>query len=280
MIDDLQVLSEDYMTENRNMLQRGYEGSPIRGSPVTGLPDRAPGVPYTQSQTSRRSDRSDRSDSLIMNPQDPSYGGDRFQPSPYSSASGQPGYTTTAGYPPGSNYPPSQMSAAYQPSQAYPPVVGYPAASNYPPGSGYPSGSGYPATSGYSPASYPAPVGRPGIMADPNYTYDTPDYPGPNYQYGRPQNSYTGASRPGDPRADARLDPRSATAYPYVASAQDPSMRGATTDPRFDQYGQPITSNQASRGGFPAPPRGTPTGVYDPPQPMDGFRTDANRHRR
>lgn len=272
MIDDLQVLSEDYISENRDLSRRGYEGSPMRASPVTGLPDQAPGVPYTQSQTSRRSDRSD---GLMMNPQD--HGGERFlQHSPYSSsATGPTGYTTTtAGYPPASNYPPSQQIPAYPSSQGYPPATGYPASSNYPPGSGYPSGSSYPASSGYSAAGYPAPVGRPGII-DPNYTYDTPEYSSPNYQYGRTPNSYAGAPRPGDPRVDPRLDPRSTSAYPYVTSAQDPSIRGVATDPRYDSYGQPITSSQANRGGFPAPPRGTPTGVYDPPQPMDGgFRPE------
>lgn len=280
MIDDLQMLSEDYISENRDLSRRGYEGSPMRASPVTGLPDQTPGVPYTQSQTSRRSDRSD---GVMMNPQDPSYGGDRFlQQSPYTSATGQPGYTTTttAGYPPVSNYPPSQI-AAYQSAQGYPPVTGYPAGTNYPSGSGYPSGSAYPATSGYSAAGYAAPVGRPGIMTDPNYTYDTAEYPSPNYQYGRQPGPYAGAPRPGDPRADSRLDPRSTSAYPYVTSAQDPSMRGVATDPRYDSYGQPITSNQVGRSGFPAPPRGAPTGVYDPPQPMDGgFRPEPERRRR
>lgn len=268
------------MSENRDLSRRGYEGSPQRASPVTGLPDRAPGVPYTLSQTSRRSDRSD---SMMMSPADAPYGGgDRYaQQSPYTTATGQPGYTTTAtgGYPPVSNYPPSQIPA-YQPAQpGYPPGTGYPAASNYPSGSGYLSGSPYPATSAYSTAGYAAPVGRPGIMSDPNYTYDTPDYSNQNYQYGRQPSSYAGAPRPGDLRPDSRLDPRS-TAYPYVTSAQDPSMRGIATDPRFDSYGQPITSSQANRGGFPAPPRGTPTGVYDPPQPMDGFRTEPDRRRR
>ncbi len=273
MIDDLQMLSEDFISENRDLSRRGYEGSPMRASPVTGLPDQAPGVPYTQSLTSRRSDRTD---SLMMNPQDSSYSGDRFNQSPYSSASGQSGYTSTAGYPPVSNYPPPQIPA-YQSAQGYPPVTGYPAPSNYPPGSGYPSGSGYPTTSGYSAAGYPAPVGRPGLMTDPNYTYDTPEYPGPNYQYGRQQNSFPGAPRPGDPRVDPRLDPRSSSAYPYVTSAQDVSMRGVATDSRYDSYGQPLASSQASRGGFTAPPRGTPTGVYEPPQPMDGFRAEPVR---
>ena len=281
MIDDLQMLSEDYMSENRDLSRRGYEGSPMRASPKTGLPDRAPGVPYTESLTSRRSDRSD---GLMMNSQDAPYGGgDRFsRPSAYSSATGQPGYTTTStgGYPPVSNYPPSHV-AAYQPVQpGYPPVTGYPAPSNYPSGSGYSSGSAYPTTSAYSAAGYAAPVGRTGMMSDPNYTYDTPGYSDQNYSYGRQPSSYAGAPRPGDLRPDSRLDPRSTAAYPYVTSAQDPSMRGIATDPRFDAYGQPITSNQASRGGFPAPPRGTPTGVYDPPQPMDGFRPEPDRSRR
>lgn len=252
----------------------------MRASPVAGLPDRAPGVPYTQSQTSRRSDRSD---GLMMNPQDAPYGGgDRFvQPSPYSSTAGPPGYTTTAagGYPPVTNYPTSQISAYQSGQQSYSPVTGYPATSNYPSGSGYSSGSAYPPTSAYSTGGYVAPVGRPGIMSDPNYTYDTPEYASPNYQYGRQPSSYAGAPRPGDLRADPRLDPRSTSAYPYVTSAQEASMRGIATDPRFDSYGQPITSNQANRGGFPAPPRGTPTGVYDP-QPMDGFRNDPERRRR
>jgi hypothetical protein len=277
MIDDLQNLSDDYQSENRDLSRRGYEGSPKPVSPLVGLPDQAPGIPYTQSQTSRRSDRSDP---VLMSPPESSYGGDRYlHQSPYSSPAGQPGYTTTAGYQPVSNYQPPQVPG-YQSSQGYAPVAGYPGASNYLPGSGFPPGSSYAVTSGYSAAGYPAPAGRPGVMVDPNYTYESTDYAGQNYQYGRQPASYSAAPRPGDPRADPRVDPRSASTYPFVSSAPDVSMRGVATDTRFDSYGQPITSSQASRSGFPAPSRGTPTGVYDPPQPMDGGYREPGRDNR
>lgn len=250
MIDDLVLLSEDFILENRDLSRKGYEG-----------------VPYTQSQTSRRSDRSE---SGFMSPPDPSYGGgDRYLHQPtYSSAAGQPGYTTTAGYPQVSNYPPSQIPG-YSSSQGYPPVSGYPPAPSYSSGTTYPSGSSYPTSSAYPAPVYPAPGGRSGVMTDQNYTYDAGEYSNPNYQYGRQQPSYAGAPRPGDPRTDPRVDPRSASAYPFVTSPPDVSMRGVPAEPRYDTYGQPITSTQASRTGFPAPSRGTPTGVYDP-QPMDG----------
>lgn len=269
MIDDLQNLSDDYQTENRDLSRRGYEGSPKTVSPLVGHPDQAPGIPYTQSQTSRRSDRSDGSS---MSGPESSYGGDRYLPqASYSSPAGQPGYPTTAGYPPVSNYQSSQVPG-YQASQGYAPVPGYSAAPNYPPGSGY-------VTSGYLAAGYPAPAGRPGVMADPNYTFE-PEYAGQNYQHGRQQASYQAAPRSGDPRVDPRVDPRSASAYPFVTSASDVSMRGATADPRFDSYGQPIASSQVSRAGFPAPSRGTPTGTYEPPQPMDGGYRDPLRDNR
>ena len=255
------------MSENRNLSRRGYEGSPMRAFSATGHPNEVSGVPYTQSQTSRRSDR----EISVANSQD-TYSSDPYAQQPAYSASAQSGFTPNAGYPPGSNYPSSQVPG-YSSVQGYPQVPGYPVGSAYPQGSGYPSGSSYSATSGYSAPGYPATVAR---AAESNYTYDPADYPNSNYQY-RQQGAYTSGTRPGDPRAD----PRAASGYPYVSSSSDVSVRGVAAD-RYDSYGQPIGLGpaQSGRAGFPAPTRGPPTG-YDPPQPMDGgYRGEPERRRR
>lgn len=239
----------------------------MRASSAIGYPNEHSGVPYTQSQTSRRSDR----EISVANSQDP-YSSDPYSQQPtYSSASGQSGFTPNAVYPPGSNYPSSQVSG-YSSVQAYPQVPGYPVGSAYLQGSGYPPGSNYSATSGYSASGYPAAVGR---APESNYTYET-DYPNQNYQYRQP-GAYASGARPGDPRAD----PRAAASYPYVSSPQDVPLRGVAAD-RYDPYGQPIGLGpaQSGRAGFPAPTRGTPTG-YDPPQPMDGgYRGEPVREER
>lgn len=275
MIDDLQILSEEWVSENRDLSRRGYEGSPMRSSPVAGLPNEVPGVPYQQSQASRRSDRSDPT---LPGSQESPYMDNRYIPQPaYSSATGQAGYTSTSGYPPGSNYPPPQ-APGYSSTPGYAQVAGYQPSPAYPQGTAYPSGHVYPTASGYATPGYPAPVGRTGNPNDQNYTYDT-DYSSQGYQYRQP-GAYPSGAQPRDPRADPRTDPRLAAGYPYVSSPQEPSMRGAAIDDRYGAYGQSMPTAQAGRGGFPTPARGAPTGGYDPPQPRDGFDREPVREER
>jgi len=264
MIEDLQNLSEDYVSENQQMRSRGYQGSPMRASPVASIPNQSLEIPYKDSKTSQRQDAV-----LTRDPyaQDARY----IQQPVYSSAISQAGYPSTAGgYPPGPNYPPSQVSG-YPPTSGYPPQgTVYPQSSGYPPQAGYPpQGTGYPTASGYAAAGYPATVGRPGNPNDMNYTYaeQTGDYSSQGYPY-RQMDAYPSG-------AQAR-EPRSAPGYPYVASSQDVPMRGSAIDERYDSYSQSIP---AGRGGFPAPSRGTPTG-YDPPQPRDGFAREPIRDER
>lgn len=278
MIDDLQMLSEAWVSENRDLSRRGYEGSPMRSSPVAGLPNHDSGVPYPQSQASRRSDRADPPlpsslDTYIDNRYPP-------QPSSYTTSSVNPSYTSTSGYPaPPPNYPTPQVSG--YPSSGYAPVPGvYQQNAPYPQAPVYQTGSGYPSSSGYSAPVYPAPVGRTANPNDQNYTYDTGEYSTPGYQY-RQQGAYPTGAPPRDPRADPRADPRSGPNpnYPYVSSPQDATMRGTAMDERY-AYGQSMPTSQAGRGGFPTPARGTPTGGYDPPQPRDGFERETERRRR
>ncbi|MCJ1267936.1 hypothetical protein MMC22_007822 [Lobaria immixta] len=275
MIDDLQMLSEAWVTENRDLSRRGYEGSPMRSSPVAGLPNQDSGVPYQQSQASRRSDRSDPS---LPTSQD-QYIDNRYAPQPpYTSGSVNPSYTPTSGYqPPPPNYA-TQVSG--YPSPGYAPVPsGYQQNASYPQTSVYQTGSVYPSSSGYAAPGYPAPVGRTTNPNDQNYTYDSGEYSNPGYQY-RQQGAYPTGAPPRDPRADSRADPRSVAGYPYVTSPPDATMRGATIDDRYGAYGQSMPTSQAGRGGFPTPARGTPTGGYDPAQPRDGFERETERRRR
>ena len=275
MIDDLQTLSEAWVTENRDLSRRGYEGSPMRSSPVAGLPNQDSGVPYPQSMTSRRSDRAEP---LLPSSQDP-YIDSRYPPQPsYSTGGVNPSYTPTSGYPqPPPNYPTQQVTG--YPSPGYTPVpAGYSQNAAYPPASVYQTGSVYPSSSGYSTGGYPAPVGRTANPNDQNYTYDQGEYTNAAYQY-RQQGAYQTGVPPRDPRADPRADPRSAAGYPYVTSAQDTTMRGTAIDDRYGAYSQTMPATQAGRGGFPTPARGTPTG-YDPPQPRDGFERETERRRR
>lgn len=251
MLEDLKDLSEDYVRENREMTRRGYQGSPMRASPVVASPNKVSGVPYGESQTSRRQDAA---------LQDPYTMESRYNSQPgYSAAPPQGGYPSTAsGYPEPSRYPPSQ-APGYPPGSAYPPGSGYPP--GYPQGAGYPPPAGYPSTSAYAASGYPATAGRP-IPNDQNYTYASQagDYPPQDYQYGRP-GAYPSGAQPRDPRAPS--------GYPYVSSPQDVPMRGPPIDDRYDPYPQAMPP-QSGRGHY-VNARGTP--VYDPPppQPRDGF---------
>lgn len=266
MIEDLQMLSEDWVTENQNRSRSGYEGSPTRSSPVASQPNDTSGVPYQQSQASRRSDRSDPT---LQGVQD-TYDSRPYIPSAYSStAAVQPGYTTTSGYPPqGPGYSPQQLPG--YPPTTYPPVSTYPPGAAYPQGTIYPqTGQGYPtASTGYQVPGYTAPVGRSG-NPDENYTWQNGDSYN-QYPY-RQQGAYQNGAPPRDARADPRgADPRAGPGYPYVTAAQDVPMRGVPIEDRYP-YPQSLPTTAAGRPPFPAQTR--PTGGYDSPPPRDGFES-------
>lgn len=264
MIEDLQMLSEDWVTENQNRSRSGYEGSPTRSSPVASLPNDTSGVPYPLSQASRRSDRSDPASQGVQE----NYDSRNYISSAYSStAAVQPSYTTTSSYPQqGPGYPPQQLPG--YPPTTYPPVSTYPPSAAYPQGTMYPpSGQVYPtASAGYQVPGYTAPVGRPANPEE-NYTWQNGD-PYNQFQYRQP-GAYQNGAPPRDARADSRADPR-APGYPFVTAAQDVSMRGVPIDERYS-YGQSLPTTAAGRPAFPTQTR--PSGGYDSPPPRDGFES-------
>ena len=261
MLEDLKDLSDDYIRENREVTRRGYPGSLTQASPTAALPNVSVGIPYGESQTSRRQDAA-LQDSYAVERQ--------YAPQPaYTMAPSQGGYPSTAnGYSEQSRYPPSQ-------APGYPQGSGY-SGSGYPPGfpqgAGYPSPSAYAPVSGYPSSGYPATAGRPGIPSE-NYPYaEQPgDYATQGQVYRQP-GPYPGG-------AQAR-DPRQAAGYPpYVSSPPDVPMRGAPIDDRYDPY-QTMPQNPPGRGAF-ATSRGTP--VYDPPphpHPRDGYTREPIREDR
>lgn len=266
MVEDLQMLSEDWVTENQNRSRSGYEGSPTRSSPVASQPNDTSGVPYQQSQASRRSDRLDPTLQGVQDTYDPR----PYIPSAYSStAAVQPSYITTSGYlPQGPGYSPQQLPG-------YPPTT-YPPVSTYPPGAAYPEATMYPqtgqvyptASAGYQVSGYTAPVGRPGNSGE-NYTWQNGDSYN-QYQY-RQQGAYQNGAPPRDARVDPRgADPRTGPGYSYVTAAQDVPMRGVPSDDRHP-YGQSLPTTAAGRPAFPAQTR--TTGGYDSPPPRDGFES-------
>ena len=264
------MLSEDWVTENYNRSHSGYEGSPTRSSPVASLPNDTSGVPYQQSQASRRSDRSD---SALLGVQD-RYDSRSYNPSAYSSAAVQPSYTITSGYPTqGPGYSPQQLPGYPPTTTTYPPVSTYPPpnAAAYPQGTMYPqSGQVYPtASAGYQVPAHTAPVGRPG-NPDENYAWQNGD-PYNQYQY-RQQGAYQNGALPRDARAGPRgVDPRAGTGYQYVtAAAQDVPMRGVPIDDRYS-YAQSLSTTAADRSAFPAQTR--PSGGYDSPPLREGFES-------
>ncbi|KAL9596130.1 MAG: hypothetical protein Q9219_005991 [cf. Caloplaca sp. 3 TL-2023] len=275
MVEDLQILSQKYERERREMSSRGYRGSSIQVSPSDPLPDRTLDFSYTDSKTYATQDPGDLYDDggrHIPQGRYPEMYPDRH-PEQYSDKyvgrdmeSSYPlGYPLPSGYPPGPNYP-STQAPGYPPVSGYPSAPGYPASSAYPPSSNYPPTSGYPPSSGYTAPGFTSTSGIPGGRNDPNYIYTDPpgEYPPSGYPY-QPSGAY-----PGGPQAN----PRTGAGYPYVSSPPESTLRGTTME--YDPYGQQM-SIQSGRSGFPAPSRGTPT-HFDPPQPREGFsRVESSR---
>ncbi|KAL8693764.1 MAG: hypothetical protein Q9218_001460 [Villophora microphyllina] len=264
MIDDLKMLSQDYEREKREMNSRGYKGSPMQASPSAPLPNHSPDLPYAKSRTRERQDASDPYESearYVPSSRYPDMYGEPY-PDNYSDSRMPSNYPMSSAYPPGSGYAPSQ-APGYPSSTGYPSASSYPAGSTYPQGTNYPPTSAYPPSTGYMAPGYTTTSGIPGNRNEPNYTYaELPgEYPPSGYPY-QQSSVYSGGSQ---------ANPRTAGAYPYVTSSQDPALRGVTMDERgYDMYGGGMVSSQPGRSGFPAPSRGTPT-LYDPPQPRDGY---------
>ena len=130
-LDDLQELSEAYELENQQMKKRGYLGNPTKGSPMSSTPNDGVGIPYENSEVSRRQDASLRhADSADM--MDDVYYPSQHQ---YTTASTQQGYPALT-----SSY--AQPSGGLYAGSAYSTDPNYPVGSSYT--TPYPSGSARP----------------------------------------------------------------------------------------------------------------------------------------
>ncbi|KAL8716387.1 MAG: hypothetical protein Q9220_000294 [cf. Caloplaca sp. 1 TL-2023] len=278
MIEDLKATSQDYERERREMNSRGYKGSPMRVSPSASLPNHSLDVPYANSRTKERQDgvgdpyaedmrypSSSRYPEKYPEMYPEKYASEKYTdmyPSEkYQEGRVPPGYIMPSGYASGPNYSPSQ-APGYPSGTGYPASSSYPAHS-YPQGPNYPPTSAYPPSSGYVTSGYPSTSAMPGSRNEPNYIYTDPpgDYGSSSYSYQQP-GVYSSASQ---------ANPRATSGYPYVSSAQDPSLRGMAMDEReYNLYSQQMMPGQPGRSAYPAPARGTPT-QYDPPQPREGF---------
>ena len=268
-------LSNAYVTENRSLRQRGHQGNLLPGSPVTEGPNVCLDISYGESQTSQQQEAI-----LSRGGQANPYGQERYPAqSQYSSAGGQPGYST----PIGTN---GYAGPAYPPVPSYPPEAGYTQGTNYTQGPGYPP-TGYPPTS------------RPGTST---YTYRDVDYQGSGDLY-QQAGSYANPGRsrdarvpeppraypttdPRDLRMDTRIDPRADPRNipggysSYVASPGDTTMHGAD-DARYD-YVSTLPPIQSGRGAPFVSSRAGPPG-YDPrdsPNLRDGYRNEPIREER
>ena len=282
MIEDLQILSQDYEKEREMMSTRGFRGGrPIQRSPSPSQPNFSLEYPYSKSRTMKERD-------AMGYEQESRYISSNRYPEPYSDNYPEKyqekyaeqysegritgGYPAPGGYPQGITYPTPQVTG-YSSGPGYQPISSYSTSSIYPPGSSYPPTSGYPPASGYPASGYTSATVMPDGRNNANYIYTegSREYPPSSFSYQQPS-TYPGG---------AQANPRTNYA-PYVSSPQDPPLRGVTMDDRpYEIYGSQISSGQPGRGTFPAPSRGTPT-QYDPPQPRDGggFRPDTTRERR
>ena len=229
------------------MKKRGYPGNPTKGSPVSSTPnDGVGGIPYENSEVSRRQDASLRhSDNADMMD-------DVYYPS-------QPQYTaasTQQGYP--------ALTSSYAQSSG-----GLYAGSAYPTDPSYPVGS-----------SYTTPYTSGGARPNDNYTYGNES---PRHDPYRPAPGYAPAQRPNqgrtpdsrDPRQDPRLDPR----YP-------PSRDSARMDPRAMQqpqqgYGYSTAADIGAGYAYAPPPPLSGRGMesYPPPRApvYDPYRNEPVR---
>ena len=259
MLDDLQELSDAYMSENREITRRGHQGNMVTGSPSTNGPNDILGITYGESETSRRQDQILRQGGGGMD-----YDYSVSAPS-YTMASTSPGYPAVS-------------------SSAYPQNLGAYAGTNYPPDATYVQGPNYgaPQGAGYG-TGYPATSTRP--PTNENYTYGN-ESPRNDASYRQPS-AYAGtgrgaAARPPDPR-DPRSDPRFQV-DPRGDPRMDPRMMQGNyqpytstgdMDPRYD-YVSATPPVQSGRGG-PAYPTGRGATSYDP---RDAYRNEPIREER
>ena len=240
-LDDLQELSEAYESENRQMKKRGYPGNLTKGSPMSSTPNDGVGIPYGESEVSRRQEaslrHSDNADMMM----------DDYYPS-------QPQYTTAStqqGYP--------ALTSSYAQSSG-----GLYAGSAYPTDPNYPVGSSY--TTPYSSGS-----ARPSD----NYSYGNESPRNSNDPYRQPS-GYAAAQRPNQGRTPDSRDPRP---DPRLEARYAPGRDPARMDPRAMQqqpqgYGYSSAADIGAgyayapppplpgRGMEPYPPPRAP--VYDP----------------
>ena len=254
-LDDLQGLSEAYESENRQMKKRGYPGNSTKGSLMSSSPNDSVGIPYQDSEVSRRQDASLRhSDSADMME-------DVYYPSQpqYTAASTQQGY-------------PALTSSSY----AQPSAGGLYAGSTYPTDPSY-AGSAYPPESSYPVGSnYPNPYPSGGARPNDNYTYHGNESPR-NDPYRQPS-GYAAAQRPNpgrtpdsrDPRPDPRMESRYApnrdtTRMDHRSMQQQAQGYGYSSAPDIGAgYAYAAPPPPLSGRGMESypPPRGAP--VYDP----------------
>ena len=236
-LDDLQELSEAYESENRQMKKRGYPGNPTKGSPMSSTPNDGVGIPYENSEVSRRQDASLRhSDSADM--MDDVYYPSQPQ-SQYTTASPQQGY-------------PALTSSYAQPSGGLYAGSAYSTDPNYPVGSSYTT-------------PYPSGSARP----NDNYSYGNES---PRNDPYRQPSGYAAAQRPNQGRTpdsrDPRQDPRLEARY---AQGRD-TARMDPRDPRAMQqqpqgYGYSSAADIGAPYAYAAPPPLAGRGMepYPPP---------------
>lgn len=256
MVDDLQELSDAYISENREITRKGHQGNLAKGSPSSNGPNDSLGITYGESETSRRQDQ------ILRHQGGMDYGYPTQTPS-YTVA------TTQQGYPAVSTSAYSQnLGGAYQ-------GVNYTSETAYGQGTQYgaPQGTGY--GTGYI-------TGNTRPATSENYMYGNES---PRNDVHRQPSAYqsTGrapAARPPDPR-DPRLDPRFAQVdqrgmesrmmqggYPSYSTSGD-------VDPMND-YVSATPPVQSGRGGPSYPSSRVPTG-YDH---RDVYRNEPIREER
>ena len=233
-LDDLQELSEAYESENRQMRKKGYPGNPTKGSPVSSTPNDGVGIPYENSEVSRRQDASLRhSESTDMMD-------DVYYPSQpqYSAASTQQGYPALT-----SSY--AQSSGGLYAGPTYPTDPGYP-----------PVGS-----------SYTAPYSSGGARPNENYTYQGNESPrndpyrqAPGYPTSqRPSQGRTPDAR--DSRQDPRMDPR------YASSRDSARMDPRAMPQQPPGYGYSSAADIGPGYAYAPPPlSGRGMESYQPPR--------------
>ena len=219
------------------MKKRGYPGNPTKGSLMSSTPNDGVGVPYENSEVSRRQDANLRhSDSDMM---DDVY----YSPQPqYTTGSTQQGYPALT-----SSY--AQPSGGLYAGPAYPADPNYPAASIY--ATPYSSSSARPSD---------------------NFTYGGES---PRSDPYRQPSGYAAAQRPNqgrtpdsrDPRQDPRLDPRYAPSrdparMDHRAMQQQPQGYGYSSAADIGAgYAYAPPQSLPGRGMEPYPPRAP---IYDP----------------